>query len=329
MTDIRTLTGAINTLATGFVNSQILFAANDANVFAILETPHTAEQVAHALHWPARTTRMLLDGLVALGLVLKSGANYHNAEIASVCLVPGKPAYQGNIVKHIAYTAPHWSGLGQTLATGCPAKEQGVERPPEELRAFILGMSDIGKMSAREMLDAVDLSPFTRMLDVGGGPGTYAITFLQANPAMRATIFDRPEVLPIAREQVEAAGLAERVDYQAGDLTVDALGAGHDLILVSNIIHSYGPEKNRDLVRRCFDSLVSGGTLIVKDFLTDNDRSGPAFSLLFALRMLVMTGEGDTYSFSEVAEWTEEAGFAPGRLVDLSPQSRLWIALKP
>ncbi|MCC6488664.1 MAG: methyltransferase domain-containing protein [Candidatus Hydrogenedentes bacterium] len=329
MTDIRTLTGAINSLATGFINSQILFAANDANIFTLLESPRTAQDVAGVLCWPPRTTRMLLDGLVALELVEKADGRYCNAEVASVCLVPGKPAYQGNIVRHISNTAPLWSVLGEVLASGVPAKSFGEDRSPDALRSFILGMADIGKMSAREMLEALDLSPYSRMLDVGGGPGTYAITFLQAHPAMRATIFDRPEVLPIAREQVEAAGLAERFTYQPGDLTVDALGDGYDLILVSNIIHSYGPEKNRDLMGRCFRSLVSGGTLIVKDFLTDDDRSGPAFSLLFALRMLVSNGEGDTYSFGEVAEWTQEAGFTSGRLIDLSPQSRLWIAVKP
>ena len=329
MTDIRTLTGAINTIASGFIHSHILFAANDAGVFALLESPRTAQDVAKSLDWPPRTTRMLLDGLVALELVEKVDGRYCNAEIASVCLVPGKPAYQGNIVKHIANIAPYWSGLGETLATGIPAKDPEIERTPDELRSFILGMQDIGKMSAREMLEVLDVSPFTRLLDVGGGPGTYAITFLQAHPAMHATIFDRPDVLLIAREQVEAAGLAERIDYRPGDLTTDPLGDGYDLILVSNIIHSYGPDTNRDLVRRCFRSLVSGGALIVKDFLTDDDRSGPAFSLLFALRMLLLSGEGDTYSFSEVGEWTREAGFAPGRMVDLSPQSRLWISVKP
>ncbi len=329
MTDIRELTGTLSALTTAFVNSYVLFAANDANVFAYLEESASAEDVAEKLGWTTRTTRMLLDGLVALKLVTKSNGRYRNAEIASTCLVPGRPHYQGHIVKHNANSAALWPHLREALQTGRPVRSAGErERTPEELRAFILGMSDIGKMSAREMLEKINISPYTHMLDVGGGPGTYSVTFLQANPRMRATIFDRPDVVAIAREQVETAGLTNRISFREGDLTTDVLGEGYDLILVSNIIHSFGPEANRTLVVKCFDALEPGGTLIIKDFLTDNDRSGPAFSLLFALRMLVATGEGDTYSFEEVESWTNAAGFGPGTVVDLSPQTRLWIATR-
>ncbi len=329
MTDIRDMTGTINNLATSFIKSHVLFAANEANIFALLDEPSGVNSVAEQLGWSARTTRMLLDGLVALELVAKSGGLYLNTGLASMCLVPGRPYYQGHIIQHNAYSAAAWGGLGEVLRTGQPVGAAERKRSPEELRAFILGMSDIGKLSAVEMLDAIDLSTFKNLLDVGGGPGTYSLTFLEACPAMRATIFDRPDVLEIAREQAKAAGLEDRLTRTPGDLTTDSLGEGYDLVLVSNIIHSYGPETNRELVAKCFAALVSGGTLILKDFLTDNDRSGPAFSLLFALRMLVANGEGDTYSCEEVAAWTRDAGFDDGRMIDLSPQTRLWVVTKP
>jgi len=329
MNDIRDLTGTINNLATSFIQSHVLFAANEANVFALLDKPAEIDAVAQQLGWPSRTTRMLLDGLVALDLVVKSGGRYLNTELASTCLVLGRPHYQGHIVQHNAFSAPAWAQLGEVLRTGQPAHSGERQRTPEELRAFILGMSDIGKLSAREMLDLVDLTNIKNMLDAGGGPGTYALTFLEAHPNLRATVFDRPDVLEIAREQAAAAGLIGRVAFQAGDLTSDSLGSGYDLILVSNIIHSYGPDTNRELVAKCYDALVPGGKLIIKDFLVDTDRTGPAFSLLFALRMLIANGEGDTYTSEEVAEWTRSAGFNDGRQVELSPQTRLWIVTKP
>lgn len=329
MEDIRDLTGAINNLATSFIQSQVLFAANEANVFALLDEPTDFQTVAQQLDWPIKTTRMLLDALVALDLVVKSGGQYLNTELATTCLIPGRPHYQGNIIRHQAFSAPAWAQLGEVLRTGQPAHAPDRQRSPEELRAFILGMSDIGRLSAREMLESVDLSEFTHLLDVGGGPGTYALAFLEANPHMRATVFDRPDVLEIAREQATAAGLAGRVTLQPGDLTSDPLGAGYDLVLVSNIIHSYSADRNRELTAKCFDALLPGGTLIIKDFLVNNVRTGPAFSLLFALRMQIANGEGDTYTCEEVAEWTRNAGFNDGRLVELSPQTRLWIATKP
>jgi SAM-dependent methyltransferase len=272
---------------------------------------------------------MLLDGLVALKLITKTGEFYHNAAIASACLVPGRPSYQGHIIRHQRNSAESWPFLPEALRSGQAVRDPREAFPPDRLRAFILGMSDIGKFSARDILSAVDLSRYRRVLDAGGGPGTYSIAFLQAYPRMHATVFDRPDVLEIAREQARNAGVEDRCTFQAGDLATDTLGNGYDLVFVSNIIHSFGPAANQALVRKCYDALVSGGHLILKDFLVENDRSGPPFSLLFALRMLLATGEGDTYTYFEVAEWTRAAGFKEGRVIDLTPQTRLWLVEKP
>lgn len=328
MTDQREMGKQINTLARQFMNSQILFAANKAGVFTHLETPSSAEEVAAQCGWSPRTARMLLGGLIALELVEKVDGRYRNTAAASACLVPGKPQFQGNIVRHIENTALAWRHLDESLKTGQGAPKPG---PPsaDDLRSFILGMKDIGQMSAREIIDAVDLSEYRHVLDLGGGPGSYALAFLGAHADMRATIFDRADVLAIAREQVAAAGMEDRVSYRPGDMLADSIGAGYDLILVSNIIHSFSEADNRRLVAKCFDALPSGGTLIIKDFLTDDDGTGPAYSLIFALHMLVATGDGDTYSFAQVASWTRDAGFADGRVVDLTPQTRLWIVRKP
>ena len=160
-------------------------------------------------------------------------------------------------------------------------------------------------------------------------PASYSIAFVSPARGMRATLFDRPEVIDIAKEQVGAAGCGNRIAYIPGDFMVDPMGSGYDLVLLSNIIHSYGPENNRKLVRKCFDALEPGGMMILKDFIPEDDRSGPPFSLLFALHMLIHTGEGDTYTYEEVASWTDSAGFAPGRVVDMTPQSRLWLVEKP
>ncbi|MBI4558484.1 MAG: methyltransferase [Candidatus Hydrogenedentes bacterium] len=328
MNELREWAERVNAIATGFLQSQVLFAANEAGVFAHLEQPVPAENVAAKQGWDARATRMLLNGLVALGLVAKTGETYRNTPMASACLVPGRPGYQGHIISHNRNTAVLWARLDESLRTGAAVSGRD-ERTPEELRAFILGMSDIAKFSAEEVLKVVDFSRRSRLLDVGGGPATYSIAFVKANPNLKATVFDRPEVIAIAREQVAAARLQDCIDYRQGDLVTDELGRGYDAVFVSNIIHSFGPATNRALVRKCFDALEPGGLLVIKDFLTDDDRSGPPFSLLFALRMLIATGEGDTYSFSEVKGWTQEAGFHNGHSKDISPQTRLWLAEKP
>ncbi len=336
MADIAQFTGRINELATGFRQSAILYAAVEADLFSHLTAGRkTAGEVASRLGWDARGTRIFLDALVALELLDKQDATYGNTPVADTCLVPNRSAYQGNIVKHLRSGYMNWFHLGEAVRTGeaVPTREgmpfREEKRGPQELRDFILGMDDIARMSAQQILDVVDLSAYRHMLDVGGGPASYSIAFVSRHGGMRATLFDRPEVIDIAKEQVGAAGCGNRIAYIPGDFMVDPMGSGYDLVLLSNIIHSYGPENNRKLVRKCFDALEPGGMMILKDFIPEDDRSGPPFSLLFALHMLIHTGEGDTYTYEEVASWTGSAGFAPGRVVDMTPQSRLWLVEKP
>jgi SAM-dependent methyltransferase len=316
----------LDALSSGFQRSQILFSALRGDVFSHLDQPRSAEEIATRTGWHPRGARMLLDGLLALELVEKENGLYRNAAIASECLVPGAPYDQRHILAHKANNWAAWSRLDEVVRTG--------ENPPrgehseDELRAFILGMNDIAKESARGMIEVLDLSPYRRMLDVGGGPATYTIAFVEANPELHGTVFDLPPVTAIGREQVAKAGLEDRIDFVAGDLTTDELGSGYDLILVSNIIHSYNAETNQALVRKCYDALEPGGLLIVKDFLLDAGRTGPAFGLIFALHMFVNTEAGDTYEVDEVAQWAKAAGFSEGRLLDLTPQSRMWLAKK-
>jgi predicted O-methyltransferase YrrM len=318
----------INNLVRGFMASNVLFTAVDGDVFTLLEEETTARRVASATGWDARATRMLLDGLVAIGLVTKVKDKYRNTPEASMTLVTGSPGYQGHIVKHMKHISRSWARLTEAVQTGTGVATEFEERPDEEVRAFILGMKDISRFSAKEMLGVLDLSRYRHLLDLGTGPGTYGITFLETYPEMRATLFDRPEVLEIAREEVAKAGLEERVNYRAGDMTLTDLGFGYDLVLLSNIIHAFGPATNRRLFKRIHESMSPGGLLIIKDFVVDDDRTGPAFGLMFALNMLVGTGEGDTYTFAELSDWTNEAGFKKGKALDLTPQTRLWMVEK-
>jgi 3-hydroxy-5-methyl-1-naphthoate 3-O-methyltransferase len=323
------LSARINELAGGYRQSQILFTAMEAEVFGLLKGPRSSEDVAAELGWSPRGTRMLLDGLVAIELVEKVADGYRNTPAASACLVKGAPAYQGNIIRHNRACRDAWLSLGEAVRTGTSAKPAEAERSPKELRDFILGMANIGRMSAREIVQKVDLSPYHHVLDAGGGPASYSIAFLKAHPHMRATLFDRPEVIHIAREEVAKAELEERFAYRSGDLLHDEIGSGYDLVLVSNIIHSMSADHSRTLVKKCFTAMKSGGLFIIKDFLMDADRSAPSFGHLFAINMLVNTAEGDTYSLADVEEWTRDAGFTEGRVMDVAANSRLWLTRKP
>ena len=325
---LREWTGHVSNIANAYKKSQILFTAFDAGIFDLLESERSAADVASVLGWSERGTGMLLDGLLALDLVRKRDGRYQNAPMASACLAREGEVYQGNILRHSEGSWNAWAALADRVRTGA-CEPPGDRWTGDGLRNFILGMSNIAKLSAREVLEMVDLSEFRHMLDLAGGPATYAIAFLQANSEMKATLFDFPDVVNIAREQVAKAGLESRFDYRAGNCLEDDLGRGYDLVFVSNLIHSFSLEENGRLVRRVYDALEPGGAIIIKDFILDNDRSGPPFSLIFALHMLIHTPGGGTYTFDEVQAWTDAAGFEPGKALSLTPQTRLWIARKP
>ena len=327
---LQEYSGFVHGIANAFKRSQILFVALEGNVFGhIAAGCDTAEAVAAATGWSLRGTRLLLDGLVALDLLARADGRYRNQPAAQACLVPGAPGWQGELIRHTRGSWNAWTDLETCVRTGTCAAHGEIRRQGEELRHFILGMKNIASLSAEQVLDAVDVGRYRRMLDLAGGPGTYPIAFLKRFPALRAALLDRPEVIEIARDEIRDAGLTERVTLIAGDCFETAWGGPYDLVFMSNIIHSFSGEQNRRLVRSAFDALEPGGTLIIKDFLLENDRSGPAYGLIFALHMLVHTPAGNTYTFADVALWTDAAGFEPGRTVSITPQTRLWICDRP
>jgi predicted O-methyltransferase YrrM len=198
-----------------------------------------------------------------------------------------------------------------------------------EARAFARAMADTGRESSRLTATAIDLSEVRHFLDLGGGPGSYAIEFAQRAPDLEAVIFDSAETLEVARQNVAAARLSGRIEVRAGNAFEDELGSGYDLILLSNFIHIYSPEQNRPLMGRCAAALAAGGRLAIKDFFLDPDRTSPTAAALFAVNMLVNTEAGDCYTLSEVRTWCAAAGLRFETYRELTAQSGLVIVKKP
>jgi hypothetical protein len=148
----------------------------------------------------------------------------------------------------------------------------------------------------------------------------------RARPELTATIFDLPEVLPLTREYIAAAGMQQRVGVLPGDYREAEFGHGFDLILLSSIVHSNSPALNTDLLRRCAAALASGGRIVIKDFLVNEDRSGPPQAVLFALNMLVNTNAGDTYSEGEIRAWLKTAGLPAVERFELDSRSSVLVA---
>ncbi|NPV04956.1 MAG: methyltransferase domain-containing protein [Syntrophaceae bacterium] len=308
---------AVLKLARQFMESRILLTAAELNLFTPLAgRSSTAEQLSRELRCDPRALGILLDALAAMGLLEKQDGAYRTPRPAAPYLAAAGPRSVIPMILHAANLWESWSRLTSivrgTDPSGTPASKA---RDADELSAFIGAMHVVGMPLAETIVAAVQPGTARNLLDVGGASGTYTIAFLRAAPDMRATLFDRPAVIPMARERLAETGLLNRVRLAAGDFCEDELPGGHDLAFLSAIIHQNSPAENVELLRKVFRSLVPGGRIVIRDHVMDPDRTRPRDGAIFAVNMLVNTEGGSTYTFEEIRQWLEAAGFAHVRLL--------------
>ena len=299
-----------------FLKSRIIMTAAELDLFTRLDKERaTAKDLAQELECDQRGLTRILDCLVALELLSKEDRAYGNTERGKF-LSSEHPETELPMVLHLGGLWESWSGLTETVKTGDnPRRKPIADRGADSLKDFIGAMHVVGRSLSNELADFYDLSPFTRLLDIGGATGTYTIAFLQKNSDMTAVLFDLPDVVPLAKETLKNEGLLGRVELVAGDFYQDELPKGCDLALLSAIIHQNSPQQNLDLYRKIHRALVVGDTLLIRDHVMDHNRTFPPQGTLFAINMLVNTKGGDTYTFEEISDALEAAGFGNVKLV--------------
>ena len=308
--------GAVLKDVRGFLTSRVILTAAELDLFTRLDNGQaTADGLAKELGCDQRSLTRILDCLVALELLSKQDSVYRSSERGSL-LSAKHPRTELPMVLHLNGLWETWSGLTETVRTGSNPKRRPVsERDGGSLEAFIGAMHVVGRSLSREIADFYDLSPFEKLLDIGGATGTYTMAFLEKNPKMTAVLFDLPDVITMAEKRLEEEGLLERVKLVPGDFYKDVLPEGCDLALLSAIIHQNSPQENLDLYGKIHRALVPGGKLLIRDHVMDPDRTSPPQGTLFALNMLVNTKGGDTYTFDEIRSNLETAGFGEVKLV--------------
>ncbi len=322
-------------LVRGFRPAKIIMAATDLEMFNHLEEWRSAEEIAARVEAHPRATGIILNALAALEVVKKEGERFRNGELSSRYLVRGKEDYRGAIVRHMHHTWWGWSELEETVKRGYADMRRAerwldrVEEPEAEwVRDFIWGMHAIARDLAPRVANLVDLNGVKRLLDLGGGPATYAIAFAQANPALQATVFDLPQPIEIAKENIRRHGLADRVDTRAGNFLEDDIGSGYDFIWISQILHSHTEEQCRLIIDKSAAAVNPGGQVVLQDFLLNEDRTSPQEAALFSVHMLAVTPGGRAYTYREVAEMMESAGLSTPEHKATSPQTSILIGRK-
>jgi len=329
--DQRSELTAILGKARAFWEARILMTAAEIDVFSLLlDTPKTSAQVSRELSCDQRATEALLNALVALGLLVKKDHTFQVRPGFERVLSTSAPETVLPVIQHMAQLWDSWGQLTQIVRKGKVRHSvEALERDAKGVRAFIGAMHTIGLGLARSVVAKLDLSGHRNLIDVGGGSGVYTIAVLQAAPEMRATIFDRPLVTEIAQQRLAEEGMTDRVKLVNGDFYVDALPDGHDLALLSAIIHQNDAEQNFELYRKIFDALVPGGMVVVRDFVMSEDHTEPPDGAFFAINMLVNTPGGSTYSFEDISKDLEAAGFVDPELLHRGEMDSLVTARRP
>ncbi len=294
-----------------FRESRILLTAYELSVFTALgDEARTSREVSASVGTHERATDRLMNALCAMGLLEKREDRFSNSPLAARYLVDGKPEYMAGLM-HSVHLWDNWSILTNAVRTGKPAARPEInDRGQEWFAAFIAAMHERASKQADDIVALLDLEGVSRVLDVGGGSGVYAMAFVRAHEAVRATVFDLPNVILLAQRYIEAEGLSDRIETVIGDYTTDDLGSGFDLVFLSAIVHSNSFDANRELIRKCSDSLNPQGQVVVQDFIISEDRTSPPGAALFSLNMLVSTQAGDTYTESEMRTWMEDTGLS-------------------
>ncbi|MGB9382818.1 methyltransferase [Candidatus Binatus sp.] len=302
-------------LASGHAEARAIQTALKLGIFDLLEqSPLDDAALAAAIPANRRATALIANAMVALGLLDKRAQRYSLTEAARRYLLRSSPEYLGGLILFDEAFFQTWTNLEQTIRTGLPARPTDMfQSRPEETERFIRAMDSLTRArgDAAYVAGRLDLSKVSTIADIGGGPGTYTVAMLRRWPHLRATIYDLPATLEVARKilaEREPASLA-RIDLVRFDYLYDEIPSRCGALFMSNIIHSEDETDNAQVMRKCFRALEPGGLIIIKDHIMNADLTEPKAGAIFALYLLMAT-RGRDYSFDEVSRWLGDAGFA-------------------
>lgn len=321
--------------AWGFGVTRALATSLELRLFThIAQGKSTAEAIAAVETAPVRGVRMLLDAMVSLGLVVRLNGKHTLAPDAATFLVEGGPAYIGGLLTLLAgETADGWRNLTATVRNG--ESPSHLDEPAdgvafwEKLIDPLFNLNFMAAGTLGKELARLHPTGTYSVLDVAAGSGVWGIGAAQADERARVTALDLDTSLAHARARVEKMGLGSRFGFTPGDLReVDMGSARYDAAILGHICHSEGAVQTQKLFAKLARALKPGGTLAIAEFLVAPDRSGPPSGTIFALNMLAMTKEGDTYSVPQLTGWLAEAGFDRVRELPAPAPSPLVLATK-
>lgn len=323
-------------MAWGYAAPLVLEAALHHRVFNHLDDKaKSLAELAADTGASERGLRAILDVLVGLEFLAKDeSGNYANTPESSAFLVAGKPGFQGGIIEHTStHLLPSWLQLNEVVRTGKPVKSVNAEGEGSEFfQSFVEAIFPMSYQAARTLGQSLEIEKATapvKVLDIAAGSGVWGVALAQQSPQVSVTAVDWEGVLPVTRRVAARHGLENRFNFVAGDILQVEYGEGYQVATLGHIIHSEGQARSRELLAKVFTALAPGGTIAIAEMVPNHERTGPPQALIFAVNMVVNTEAGNTYSFEEMSQWLQEAGFTNIRQLEAPAPSPLILADKP
>jgi hypothetical protein len=326
----------------GFWASKALLTAVNMELFTHLAKGEASGQdIKNTLGLNDRGLYDFLDTLVALGFLKRSGLKktslYSNAEDVNLFLDRNKPSYIGGMLEMANNRLfPFWNDLEECLKTGKPQNETKTGGAPifealyadeQKLKEFLKAMGGIQMGNFIMFSKVFDFTNYNTHCDVGGAGGLLAAQVVINNEHMKSISYDLPPVEPVAKDNINMMGLSERVSIQSGDFLKEDLPKA-DVITMGNILHDWGVEDKKMLIKKAYDALPKGGALVIIESIIDNNRSENAFGLMMSLNMNIETLEGFDFSAADFDVWAKEGGFSKTSVMPLTGPSSAVIAIK-
>jgi acetylserotonin N-methyltransferase len=319
-------------LVEAFRRSKTMFTAVQLGLFdALAESPQTLPALAEKLKLNEGALLRLLSGSVALGLLHNENGTYFNTPASTRLLTSNSPDTLAGYIRYSDQSLyPLWGHLEEAVRTGTNRWEQVFGsrnalfdhyfRNETSAASFIGGMHGFGQIASQRIAQAFDLSRFQTLVDLGGATGHLCVALCTAWPNLQATVLDLPAVEKYALACIESTPVADRIRFHASDFFADPLPPS-DLYALGRILHDWTDEKIGRLLAKIIASLPPGGALLITETLLADDKSGPLYSAMQDLNMLVCT-EGRERTRAEYSELLSDAGFTSinfketGSLVD-------------
>ncbi len=305
--------------------SRVIATAMDLDLFTHMGSRlWTPKSLARTLKASERGIEILLRNLKTAGLLTQRGTSYRAEKLGRTFLNRNSPDYQGAYLELVHRQWEDWARLTDSVRTGKPVESDGQD-DPEYRRSFTWAMHQRSRRPAKEVAAQLDLTNAETLLDVGGGPGTYALEFLKNNSTLRAGIWDRQPALEVARKIAQPLRHGKRLSCYPGDLFANPVPGTFDVMWMSNVLHIFSPAENKTLFKKLKRALNPGGRILIQDtFLMNKPGCDALETNLFAVTMLLFTPTGNTYDVRDVQQWLKTSGLKKTKCLQLQKGTGDW-----